>query len=56
MPTYNLAKSAKINLTNCWIPIIGALLIYALGVNPIYILLIAGIGGYVYGKIIQPTE
>lgn len=56
VPTYNLAKSAKINLTNCWIPIIGALLIYALGVNPIYILLIAGIGGYVYGKIIQPTE
>ena len=56
VPTYNLAKSAKINLTNCWIPIIGALLIYALGVNPIYILLIAGIGGYVYGKIRQPTE
>ena len=56
VPTYNLAKSAKINLTNCWIPIIGALLLYALGGNPIYILLIAGIGGYVYGKIIQPTE
>ena len=56
VPTFNMAKAAKIGLTNCWIPIVSALLIYALGVNPIYILLIAGIGGYVYGKIIQPTE
>ena len=56
VPTYNLAKSAKINLTNCWIPIIGALLIYLLGVNPIYIILLSGLGGYVYGKFIQPTE
>lgn len=55
-PTFSLAKSAHINLTNCWIPIIGALLIWALGVNPIWIIIAAGIGGFLWGKYIKPTE
>ena len=28
VPTFNLAKSAKIHLGNCWIPIAGLLLLY----------------------------
>ena len=56
VPTFNMARSANITLVNCWIPIAGALLIWLLGVSPIYIILAAGIGGYVYGKYIKPTE
>lgn len=56
VPTFNLAKSAKISLSNCWIPIVGALAIWALGVSPILIILVAGLGGYVYGQYVQPTE
>lgn len=56
VPTFNLARSAKISLINCWIPIASALLIYALGVNPIYIIIAAAIGGYIYGMFIKPTE
>ena len=56
VPTFNLAKSAKISWTNCWIPVVGALLIWLMGVSPIYIILVAGIGGWAYGKYIQPTE
>ena len=56
VPTFNMAKSAKITLTNCWIPIACALAIWMLGVSPIYVVLAAGIGGYVYGKYIKPTE
>ena len=56
MPTFKLGQSAKITLTNCWIPIAGALAIWLLGVSPILVILIAGIGGYVYGKYIKPTE
>ena len=56
VPTFNLARSAKISWANCWIPIGGALLIWLLGVSPIYIILAAGIGGYIYGRFIQPTE
>ena len=44
VPTFNLAKSADISLVNCWIPIISALLIWAIGVNPIFIIIAAGIG------------
>ena len=56
VPTFNLAKSAKISWVNCWIPIAGALLIWLMGVSPIYIIILAGIGGWAYGKIIKPTE
>jgi chromate transporter len=56
VPTFNMARSAKITWTNCWIPIATALLIWLLGVSPIFIILIAGLGGYVYGTMIKPTE
>lgn len=56
VPTFNLARSAKLSWANCWIPIGGALLIWLLGVSPIFIILLAGIGGYVYGTYIKPTE
>lgn len=55
-PTFNLAKSAHITLTNCWIPILSALLIWKIGVNPIFIIIAAGVGGFLYGKYIKPTE
>ncbi|MBQ6161327.1 MAG: chromate transporter [Prevotella sp.] len=48
VPTFNMAKSAHITLVNCWIPIASALLIYAMGVNPIFIIIAAGAGGYIY--------
>ncbi len=53
VPTFQLAKSAKINLANCWIPIVSALLIWLLHVNPIWIIIAAGAGGYVYGKVLK---
>ena len=56
VPTFNLAKSAHITLSNCWIPIVTALLIWLLGVNPILIIIAAGLGGYLYGMFISPTE
>jgi len=56
VPTFNLARNAKITLTNCWIPIVSALAIWKFGVSPILVILIAGICGYVYGQYIKPTE
>ena len=51
VPTFNLAKSAHLNKFTIWIPIISALLIWAMGVSPIWIIILAGIGGYIYGRI-----
>ena len=56
IPTWNMAKGAGINLMNCWIPIGSAMLIWLLGVNPIYIILAAGVGGYLYGQFLKPSE
>ena len=50
VPTFRMAQSAKIGWTNCWIPVVSALAIWLLGVSPIYIILLAGIGGYVWGR------
>ena len=56
IPTFNMMKQAHISLLNCWIPIASALLIWGLGVNPVYIILAAGIGGYIYGLFLKPSE
>ncbi len=55
VPTFRMAQSAKIGWTNCWIPVVSALLIWLLGVSPIYIIIIAGIAGFIYGMYIKPT-
>mgnify|MGYP002626239501 FL=1 len=56
VPTFNLAKSANITWATCWIPIGGALAIWLLGVSPILIILLAALGGWLYGALIKPTE
>ena len=50
-PAFNMAKSLNIGWHNCWIPILGAVLISLFGVSPIYVILAAGLGGYIYGRI-----
>lgn len=50
-PTFNMAKSAKINKYNVWIPIVSALLIWLLGVSPVYIIALTGVGGFIFGKL-----
>lgn len=47
-PTFKMAKSAKITRYNIWIPIVSALLIWLLGFSPIWIIIAAGIGGYLF--------
>ena len=51
VPTFNLARQAQLNKFTLWIPVVSALLIWLLGVSPIWIIIIAGIGGYIYGRV-----
>ena len=50
VPTFNLAKQAKLNRYTIWIPIVAALAIWLLGVSPIWIIILAGLGGFLWGK------
>lgn len=50
VPTFNMARSAKLNRFTIWIPIVSALLIWQLGVSPIYIIIAAAIGGLLFGN------
>ncbi len=51
VPVFNVAKSAKVGWTMAWIPVLSAMLIVAFGVSPIYVIIAAGIAGFVYGKV-----
>ncbi len=50
-PTFNMAKMARINRYTIWIPVVSALLIWLLDVSPIWIIVVAGTGGFLWGKI-----
>jgi len=56
VPTFNLGKRAQLNRYTIWIPIACALAIWAIGVSPIYIIIAAGLAGYLYGMFIKPTK
>ena len=51
VPTFNLGKSAELNKFTIWIPVVSALAIWLLGVSPIWIIIAAGLGGYIWGKL-----
>ena len=50
-PVFSLAKSARIGWTNVWIPLLSALLIVAMGLSPVYIIVLAVVGGIVWGRV-----
>ena len=45
VPVFRLAKSANITYKTIWIPVVVALLVWALHVSPVYIIILAGLGG-----------
>lgn len=51
VPTFNLARRARLNKYTLWIPIVSALAIWWIGVSPIWIIIIAGIGGFLWGNL-----
>lgn len=50
-PCFKMAQTANITWHTVWIPVVCALLIWLLGVSPIYVIIAAGILGWLYGRI-----
>ena len=50
-PCFSMARTAKLTLTNLWIPVVACVLITLFGVSPIWIILVAGVAGFLWGKI-----
>ncbi len=55
-PVFRMAKSAKVTWSNFWIPVVAALLIWLLGVSPVWIILAAIAGGLIYGATCTRKE
>ena len=51
VPVWRLAKSAHITLKNAWLPLGCALAVWLGGVSPVYIVLAAGVGGFLWGRL-----
>ncbi len=56
VPTFSLAKAAGVNKRTIWIPIVSALLIWLYCVNPIIIITISAVLGYLWGKMSEKTK
>ncbi len=52
-PVFRMAKTARICRYNVWIPVVSALAIWLLGFSPVYVVILAGLGGYTYGQLIK---
>ena len=50
-PVFKMAKTAKLNRYNAWIPFVVAALIWLFDVNPIYIIVLVALGGIIWGRI-----
>lgn len=50
-PVFSMARTAQLTHYTFWIPILAAGLIYLLGVSPVYVILVAGLCGWVYGLL-----
>ena len=48
VPVFRLGKSAGITWKNAWFPVACALLVWLLHVSPVYIVLAAGLGGWLF--------
>lgn len=55
-PCFKIARKGKLNRHNVWIPIVSCLLIWLLGVSPVLVIIAAGLGGWVWGKIEDRRE
>ena len=55
-PVFRMAKTVHISRYNFWIPVVAALLIWLLGVSPIWVIVAAGVGGLIYGRYIEKKE
>ncbi len=55
-PTFKMAQTAHISRYNIWIPVMGAFLIWMFGVSPIWVIVAAGFGGWLYGHLIDSNS
>lgn len=52
-PVFSMARSASLSRYTIWIPVLAAILIYFFDVSPVYIILIAGVAGWLYGYLLR---
>lgn len=55
-PVFKMCKTAKVTWRNVWIPVVAALLIWCLGISPVWVIVGAGVAGFLYGYFTDRKE
>lgn len=55
-PCVKLGRTAKITWSSLWLPVLVAGLIALLGLSPVYIILIVGLGAFAYGYFFKKED
>lgn len=50
VPVFNLSRAAKITYKTIWIVLLTAALVWIGNISPVYLILLAGLGGYLWGR------
>ena len=53
VPCFKLGKAAKISIANAWLPLMVAILISIIGISPVYVIILVGVGAYIYGRYMK---
>lgn len=55
-PVFKMSQTAKITIYTAWIPVVAALLIWLMDVNPVYIIALASFAGFMWGKMNEKED
>ena len=53
VPCFKLGKAAKVSVANVWLPLTVAILISIVGISPVYVIVLVGLGAYIYGRYMK---
>ena len=56
VPCVRMWKTAGIKLTTVWVPVLTALLIWLVGISPVWIIVAVVVGAYLYGRVLKMED
>ncbi len=55
-PCVRMWKTANIKLTTLWVPVVTAIMIWLVGISPVFIIMAVVVGAYLYGCVVKMDD
>ena len=53
---FNMGRAAHVGWRNVWMPVVALLLVWILGISPVWVILVAALVGFVWGRLSRKEE